>query len=142
MFRKQDNEDRIEAERQKLEALIIVSNRAKTQNESKFNAFGLTEVFSPAEHVSIDIVFVHGIFGHPKDTWTCDDTDVFWPADLLPPMIEDYETRILTYGYQAGVESFTDGGKRHHVHKIIENFTRDLASNRLVGKFAPTKLHP
>ena len=99
--------------------------------KSKVNTFGLTEVFTPTQ-ASVDIVFIHGIFGHPKDTWTCDEADVFWPAELLPPVLEDDETRILTYGYEAGAESFTDGEQTHKVHEVIGSLGRDLASNRQV----------
>lgn len=81
---------------------------------------------------SIDIVFVHSIFGHPKDTWTCEETDVFWPAELLPPILEDDGTRVLTYGYEATADSFTDGEQRHKVHEIAGSLGRDLASNRQV----------
>ncbi|KAG8526675.1 uncharacterized protein KY384_008104 [Bacidia gigantensis] len=38
---------------------------------------GLTVVYEPkkARDHSVDIVFVHGILGHPKDTWTCSPKD-------------------------------------------------------------------
>lgn len=124
-------DDYLEKERQKLEALVIVSHRVK-ELKYNINPFGLTEVFAPTITASVDVVFVHGIFGHPKDTWTCDDTDVFWPGELLPPILEDEGTRILTYGYEAGADNFADSEPRHKVHDVIDNFGRDLASNRQV----------
>ena len=135
MSRKREIEDQIEYERQKLEALVVISSRPKTMAKTTVRAFGLTEIFCPATGASVDIVFVHGIFGHPKHTWTCDDTDVFWPAELLPPILEDNGTRILTYGYEAGAGSFTNSKERHKVHEIVECFGRDLASNRQVQDF-------
>ncbi|MCJ1433247.1 Serine active site containing protein 1 [Xylographa pallens] len=124
----------IEQERQKLEALLIVSHRAKAKSVFMVNPIGLTEVFSPSEQASVDVVFIHGIFGHPKDTWTCDDADVFWPAELLPPILEDESTRILTYGYDAGADTFTDGQARHKIHDVAGSLGRDLVSNRQIRK--------
>ena len=111
-----------------------MSHRVKAHSKSLINPYGLTEVYSPLSQTSVDIVFVHGIFGHPKDTWTCDDTDVFWPAELLPPILENEGTRILTYGYEAGVDAFAGDESRHNVHEVIGSFGRDLASNRQVGE--------
>ncbi|MCJ1381241.1 Serine active site containing protein 1 [Xylographa soralifera] len=126
--------NQIEQERQKLEALLIVSQRAKAKSGFIVNPIGLTEVFSPSEQASVDVVFVHGIFGHPKDTWTCDDADVFWPAELLPPILEDESARVLTYGYDAGADTFTDGQARHKIHDVAGRLGRDLASNRQIRK--------
>ena len=111
---------------------MIVSERVKKQSKFKINPFGLTEVFAPSVPPSVDVVFVHGIFGHPKDTWTCDETDVFWPAELLPPILEDEGTRILTYGYDAGSDTFADSEFKHKIHDVIGDLGNDLASNRQV----------
>ena len=70
--------------------------------------FGLTEVWSSADAL-VDIVFVHGLNGHPYNTWSTQKPEVFWPTDLLPPALEDQRCRILTYGYDAQVTAFTDG---------------------------------
>ena len=132
-YRQRNIEDQLEQERQKIEALLIISERVTKQSKVKVNPFGLTEVFAASARPSVDVVFVHGIFGHPKDTWTCDETDVFWPAELLPPILEDEGTRILTYGYEAGADTFIDGELKHKIHDIIASLGNDLASNRQVG---------
>lgn len=122
----------MEREWQKLEALVIVSHRVKAKPKCKVNPIGLTEVFNPSTPASVDVVFIHGIFGRPKETWTCAEEDVFWPAELLPPILEDECTRILTYGYEAGADSFADGETRHKIHEVIGSLGRKLASNRQV----------
>jgi protein SERAC1 len=45
-----------------------------------------------------DIVFLHGIGGHPRHTWQAGDSESFWPAwleDELPGI------RVLTVGYRS-----------------------------------------
>jgi hypothetical protein len=130
--RQRNLEGQLEQERQKLEAFVIVSHRLKAKSKCIINPLGLTEVFNPPAAACVDVVFVHGISGHPKDTWTCAEEDVFWPAELLPPVLEDEDTRVLTYGYEAGAEVFTDGESEHQIHEVIRSLGRDLASNRQV----------
>ncbi|KAK2777653.1 hypothetical protein FQN52_003019 [Onygenales sp. PD_12] len=39
---------------------------------AKVNRVGITVLYEPqGEEPNLDIVFVHGLFGHPKNTWTC-----------------------------------------------------------------------
>ncbi|EHK20092.1 uncharacterized protein TRIVIDRAFT_48177, partial [Trichoderma virens Gv29-8] len=95
---------------------------------------GLSVVYE-AENSSpiIDIVFVHGLQGHPSKTWTYHKKEkkksfihrmfqkllkatthpedngtqfkpVFWPADLLPNNCPD--SRILTFGYDSKVTKY------------------------------------
>jgi len=109
-----------------------------------------------------DIVFVHGLQGHPRRTWQCsaevaksatgkwslfgrserkrshDDFEetsdsVFWPADLLP---EDYTTfRILTYGYDSRVSHYFKGpANKLNLSQLGENML-----NRLVGERSRSK---
>jgi hypothetical protein len=78
------------------------------------------------------IVFVHGLNGHPKDTWTS-KSGVFWPADLLPDIIASKRVRILTYGYNASVVSFTGGASTDRLHHHAEKLAADLIANRSVS---------
>ncbi|KAL8673688.1 MAG: hypothetical protein Q9168_001903 [Polycauliona sp. 1 TL-2023] len=66
---------------------------------------GLTEVFSPAGGSNVDVVFVHGINGHASGTWTSEKDRTFWPAQLLPPFLEEARARVLVYGYDADTHS-------------------------------------
>ena len=53
---------------------------------------------SPKDEVrySADIVFVHGLGGHWRETWT-HDNNTFWPQDLLPNDVPG--AHIFSYGY-------------------------------------------
>ena len=71
--------------------------------------FGLSEVSKPDAGISeVDIVFVHGINGHPYGTWTSENEKTFWPAQLLPPFVEEAKARVLVYGYDADTVSSTE----------------------------------
>jgi hypothetical protein len=47
------------------------------------------------------VVFVHGLHGHRKKTWTKDN--VCWPEDLLSKEMLFSHIRVLTFGYDANV---------------------------------------
>ncbi|GES62041.1 hypothetical protein ATETN484_0007002200 [Aspergillus terreus] len=113
--------------------------------------FGLTEVYTPQGDPTVDIVFVHGLNGHPHDSWTS-QSGCFWPVDILPdelgllklpilqlpilpipqlpilPILQPriLRPRILTYGYNANVAAFTDGEIVSHAETLASN----LAANR------------
>jgi hypothetical protein len=78
------------------------------------------------------IVFVHGLNGHPKDTWTSKE-GVFWAVDLLPNILRSQRVRILTYGYNADVLSFTGGTSVDRVHHHAETLAAQLYANRSVS---------
>src|SRR5689334_4474856 len=56
-----------------------------------------------SDHMSTSLVFVHGFNGHPIDTWTDSQTQVFWPRDLLPSVLP--EITVLSFGYGGEVHS-------------------------------------
>ena len=94
--------------------------------------YGLTEVYS-ATNPLVDVVFVHGLNGHPHDTWSTKKPNVFWPADLLPAALEEQRPRILTYGYDANVTAFTDGVSKDRIHNHAEHLASRLVANRSVS---------
>lgn len=93
--------------------------------------FGLTQIYAPPRGTdpTVDIVFVHGLNGNPKDSWTSKN-GCYWPADLLPEFLG--AARILTYGYNANVTAFTDGASRDSILSHAETLASTLAANRNV----------
>ena len=100
--------------------------------------FGLTEISAPDPSSSalVDVVFVHGLNGDPKKTWTSRDSDVFWPEKLLPRFVEEQKVRVLVYGYDADVTSFRGGSggvTKDKIHNHAESLVADLFANRRVS---------
>ncbi|KAK2601546.1 hypothetical protein QQS21_004864 [Conoideocrella luteorostrata] len=61
---------------------------------------GLQTVYSPSARPRVDIIFVHGLGGTSRGTWTLHkDPSLFWPGSFLP--FDVSEARIHTFGYRA-----------------------------------------
>ncbi|KAL9624502.1 MAG: hypothetical protein Q9160_001166 [Pyrenula sp. 1 TL-2023] len=95
--------------------------------------YGLTEVYATSDPV-VDIVLVHGLNGHPYNTWATHKPDVYWPNELLPQTLDQQRIRILTYGYDAGVTAFTDGTSKDKIHNHAEHLAGKLVANRSLKK--------
>ena len=52
-------------------------------------------------NVYYSIVAVHGLGGHPYDTWTEERSGKMWLRDFLPSQVP--YTRIMSYGYDSQV---------------------------------------
>ena len=83
------------------------------------------------------IVLVHGLNGHPRETWTAKNGD-FWPAKLLPASLGDVPSRILVYGYDADVN--VSGGKSStsdYIHDHAQTLITYLEADRMVSSACP-----
>lgn len=80
------------------------SNSDVLSDNSK-GPFGLTTLFSPAESVIADLVFVHGLGGGSRSTWTkSSDSSLFWPQEWLPQDPAFHDVRIHSFGYNSNWE--------------------------------------
>ena len=79
------------------------------------------------------IVAVHGMNGHPHNTWTT-KSGVFWLHDLLPKL-GPKKARVLVYGYNSRVTSFADDVSTDGIIQHAENLASDLSANRSVSLF-------
>ncbi|KAI1362810.1 hypothetical protein F5Y08DRAFT_329875 [Xylaria arbuscula] len=69
---------------------------------------GLNVIYTPDQARKADIVFVHGLGGSSKWTWSKDrDPHLFWPLTFLPLEPDLCLTRILTFGYDASFRKST-----------------------------------
>ncbi|KAI1433920.1 hypothetical protein GGR50DRAFT_704951 [Xylaria sp. CBS 124048] len=76
----------------------------------------------------VDIVFIHGLTGHREKTWTAEGADSPWPQTLLP--FELPTSRVLTYGYDAGVVDWKSVVSESRVRNHAWNLLQALALYR------------
>lgn len=78
-------------------------NTSNAQQCPEINARGLTVLFdhTSAGRQGLDFVFIHGLNGHPKNTWT-HSTGFYWPWELRTHLSH---SRVMTFGYNADVNS-------------------------------------
>ncbi|KAI0103294.1 ankyrin [Nemania sp. FL0031] len=71
---------------------------------------GITMLYTPPDPI-VDICFVHGFMGHPRDTWTYNKRSnaepVYWPRDLVPDLLP--KARVFTFGYDSTIKHFLSG---------------------------------
>ncbi|KAL8993620.1 MAG: hypothetical protein Q9169_006208 [Polycauliona sp. 2 TL-2023] len=82
---------------------------------------GLHIVYTPASHRKADIVFLHGLGGASRRTWSKDENpELFWPLKFLPLEPDISLARILTFGYNA---NFRASGS---ISTSVLDFAKDL----------------
>lgn len=82
---------------------------------------------------SYSIVFVHGLFGHPVNTWTSEQskarTPLFWPQKLLPSVVP--QSRIYTWGYDVDINHLFSNASQATVFQHAGSLLSDLADERI-----------
>jgi hypothetical protein len=70
--------------------------------ESDSGPTGLSVIYTPDNGHKADIVFVHGLGGTSRHTWSkYKNPDLFWPLTFLPLEPDVCLARILTFGYNS-----------------------------------------
>lgn len=83
---------------------------------------GLKIIYRPPGDRGVDIVFVHGLGGSSRATWSKDhNPEFFWPLKFLPFEPDINEARILTFGYNA---NFRRGSGKNRMSVL--DFAKDL----------------
>ncbi|KAK3387397.1 sesB-related regulatory protein [Podospora didyma] len=95
------------------------------------NPWGITKLYDPCD-ARVDIVFVHGIKGHPENTWGQGEGGPPWPRTLLPTRIP--EARILTFGYDANPIAFRLSVSGNRIGDHSKNLLAALAAHRVDEK--------
>lgn len=94
---------------------------ARKNSDADSGAFGLHVVYTPDHGHKADIVFVHGLGGTSRWTWSKNrDPDLFWPLTFLALEPDLCLARICTFGYNATLKK---GG--HAGHSVLD-FAKDL----------------
>jgi hypothetical protein len=112
--------------------VLIVSMGNKSSKQAE-NRFGLDELKpSSTGQVTVNLIFVHGLGGSARGTWTHPkNARAFWPAWLSE--IEDLkDARVFAYGYDAdwlavGRPNTTLNISNFGTQLLNDIFLRDLA---------------
>ena len=80
----------------------------------------------------VDIVFVHGLGGDARKTWTHKRTEHFWPEDSLAKDIPD--ARIMTYSYNTKLISVRKPVSTSNFNDHAKTFVEKLAAKRVNGE--------
>jgi len=74
----------------------------KLSADSRSDPLGLTLLYTPDGPPAADIIFIHGLGGTSRQTWSYNkDPELFWPQMWLPKELDICAARILTFGYNA-----------------------------------------
>lgn len=90
--------------------------------------YGVTKLYAGI-NPTVDIVAVHGLYGHALKTWTSKGSTVPWlgDKDMLPKALPN--ARILTWGYNADVHSFMGSTSSdtilEHAHTLVAQLQAD-----------------
>ena len=75
--------------------------RGQSSEDGK-GPFGLNTLFDPANPAIVDLVFVHGLGGGSRSTWTkSNDSSLYWPQEWLPQDPAFQDVRIHSFGYNS-----------------------------------------
>lgn len=90
-------------------------------SDSASGQLGLNVVYCPDNGHKANIVFVHGLGGTSRKTWSKDaNPALFWPLTFLPLEADLCLARILTFGYDA------DFRKAGNLNTSVLDFAKDL----------------
>ena len=85
-------------------APLTADSSSRRNSETESGPLGLNIIYAPSTGQKADIVFIHGLGGTSKWTWSkYRNSELFWPLTFLPLEPELCLTRILTFGYNANI---------------------------------------
>ena len=99
-----------------------VVEQAHKHGDAGPGPLGLNVVYAPdAGKRKADIVFIHGLGGTSRFTWSKNkNPDLFWPLKFLPLDRDVSQARILSFGYDARFQ------RRGKVQVSISDFAKEL----------------
>ncbi|KAL8911480.1 MAG: hypothetical protein Q9171_003341 [Xanthocarpia ochracea] len=102
----------------------------RTLSPGRKTSLGLHLEYQPSATSCLDIVFIHGLGGDSRKTWSKDhNPELFWPGLWLPLEAELERARIFTFGYNA---NFRPGETK--TMASITDFAKELLFELRFGK--------
>ena len=108
-------------------------NRSTSESSTELTgSLGLTLLFEPGE-VLADFVFVHGLRGGSRKTWSFSaDPAHFWPKEWLPRDSDFKNIRIHTFGYNS--DWGESKGSDFNVHDFGQNLIEEIYNSPVIGR--------
>ncbi|KAA6412809.1 MAG: hypothetical protein FRX48_03801 [Lasallia pustulata] len=83
----------------------LIRDNSDLASDNTKGPLGLTTLFAPGGRPIADLVFVHGLGGGSRSTWTkSQDSSLFWPQEWLPQDEGFKDVRIHSFGYNSNWE--------------------------------------
>jgi hypothetical protein len=91
--------------------------------------YGLSEIgpVGPTDTVDVDVICVHGLMGHPRETWTNDNNGFFWLAHVAQDLAH---IRVLTFGYDADPSSVMGWVNQNRLREHARDLLTEAARKR------------
>jgi hypothetical protein len=75
---------------------------AGDEAEYSKDPLGLNNLYDPPDPAVADLIFVHGLRGGSRSTWTkSGDPSLYWPKEWLPKDAGFQDVRIHSFGYES-----------------------------------------
>jgi hypothetical protein len=104
-----------------LQAATSATSSDRKNSETDPGPLGLNVIYTPENGHKADIIFIHGLGGSSRMTWSKDkNPELFWPLTFLPLEPEICLARILSFGYQANFR------KTGNVSTAVLDFAKEL----------------
>lgn len=109
---------------------IPKANGSQLIERQKVERYGISVVAEPERPslCDVDVVCVHGLMGHPFDTWFNDGGEFYWPAELTNDIPN---ARVMTFGYDADPQSFLGQVSQNtlgdHARSLLQDLERERA---------------
>jgi WD40 repeat protein len=101
------------------ESRVLASIDDGDADEIPSGSLGLHGLHAPVSEARVDIIFVHGLGGDARKTWSKSGQN-FWPRDWLPADPAFQHARIHTYGYDSAyMKGREDCLNIHHMGKAL-----------------------
>lgn len=105
---------------------VLDPGRPNTQRDT-VKRYGFSETGPAPATATVDVVCVHGLMGHPRETWTENGENFFWPAHVnedLPHI------RVFTYGYDADPANLFGQVNQSRLGEHAQDLLNDMARMR------------
>ncbi|KAI9890869.1 MAG: hypothetical protein M1814_003508 [Vezdaea aestivalis] len=118
-----ENDDQYDKVREVLQdftsrACVTIGTRIRNNVNEKI---GL-KLLHTSQNAIIDIIAIHGLNGHYKDTWTTSDGKILWLQSLLPIVVSN--ATIWTWGYDSQTHTHSHGN--HPTTQTLQNHAQEL----------------